>query len=245
MTQHILRAAGLVLLVVAGLLLGAGVSEDADAGKRATHFSFGTTSTTRVPDVFCETEIKLYDPVELTSLALSGFDISYEHCSSPIVGVTVSNVFVSGGVLLENFPAGFRGPATLLICEFEVLHHECGVAIDDTNDGRYIQEARGAGGVAIEAPALCAASLDCERWPCSDPGPYYADACGDPNRDGSVTATDALVALLASVADGDCAAAQCDADRNGSVQATDALRILSASLQDPSVTELLRCPAPC
>ncbi|HYC57910.1 MAG TPA: dockerin type I repeat-containing protein [Candidatus Binatia bacterium] len=51
--------------------------------------------------------------------------------------------------------------------------------------------------------------------------------CGDANGDGSITASDALVALKAAVGgDGNCALDRCDADGNGAISASDSLRIL-------------------
>ncbi len=64
--------------------------------------------------------------------------------------------------------------------------------------------------------------------------------CGDGTDDGSVTATDALLALSTSVGIGACALCRCDVDASGGVTASDALRVLNAAVGVP-VT--LSCPA--
>jgi len=66
------------------------------------------------------------------------------------------------------------------------------------------------------------------------------DACGDGTMDESVTASDALLALAASVGTSQCALCRCDVDDSGSIAASDALRILSAAVGAPVS---LDCPA--
>ena len=221
------------------------VSRDVDAGKRTADAQFLVTSSTRLSDFWCQSEWKLYDPVEVSYLRVGGLDVTVDRCTSPISGVTVRASFPYG-LVLENFPAGFRGPATVLTCDFEVLHYECPPTLEELHEDQYVHEARGPDGSQIELPSLCASHLDCDKWPClGSEGPYAADVCGDPNGDGNITATDALIALLAAVSDQDCPLTQCDSDRSGSVQATDALRILQAGLQLPPLTDLLLCPGPC
>jgi hypothetical protein len=50
--------------------------------------------------------------------------------------------------------------------------------------------------------------------------------CGDANEDGSITATDALIALRTAVGQGSCQLCLCDTNDSASVTATDALAIL-------------------
>jgi len=57
--------------------------------------------------------------------------------------------------------------------------------------------------------------------------------CGDPNDDGTVTASDALFALQAAVGSQACALSVCDVDAGGSVTASDALRLLQKSVGQP------------
>lgn len=54
--------------------------------------------------------------------------------------------------------------------------------------------------------------------------------CGDADKNGRVTAVDALAALQTSVGLGTCVLARCDTDASLAVTATDALRILGASV---------------
>jgi hypothetical protein len=54
--------------------------------------------------------------------------------------------------------------------------------------------------------------------------------CGDANRDGSITATDALTALRSAVGSGNCLESLCDPDSTGTVTATDALIILKRAV---------------
>jgi hypothetical protein len=66
-------------------------------------------------------------------------------------------------------------------------------------------------------------------------------ACGDGNTDGSVTATDALLALSTAVQTASCPLCLCDVDLSSGVTATDALRMLNAAVGVPLTLE---CP-PC
>ena len=66
------------------------------------------------------------------------------------------------------------------------------------------------------------------------------DACGDGTGDASVTASDALLALGASVGTLSCELCRCDVDDSGAIAASDALRILSAAVGTPVS---LVCPA--
>lgn len=66
-------------------------------------------------------------------------------------------------------------------------------------------------------------------------------ACGDGNADGSVTATDALLALSTAVQTADCALCRCDVDLSSSVTATDALRMLSAAVGVPVTLDCAPC----
>jgi hypothetical protein len=202
-----------------------------------------STTTMIAEDFYCEFDIALYDPVPLTYLRLEPG--MWGSCRTPIPGVTIREVYEHGPVVLENFPTDFSGPATLLLCGADYHHSWCAPTLEGTDLYLQVEEARGADGEPIATPAVCVSYIDCDRWPCGEDGPLIADVCGDPNRDGHVTATDALVALMTAVSDGDCPATQCDADRDGSIDATDALRILQAGLQLPPRTELLLCPAPC
>lgn len=70
--------------------------------------------------------------------------------------------------------------------------------------------------------------------------PFVPD-CGDANGNGSITATDALFALRASVGTYDCEVSVCDANDSGEVTASDSLLILrKATGQDVVLT----CPQP-
>jgi hypothetical protein len=64
--------------------------------------------------------------------------------------------------------------------------------------------------------------------------------CGDGTGDASVTASDALLALGASVGTSLCELCRCDVDASGGVAASDALRILNAAV---GVPVSLVCPA--
>jgi hypothetical protein len=240
------RVVSLIAVPAACAVLFSGPSREVAARKGAVDANFGLTSTTGVPDFWCRSEWKLYDPVEVGYLRFSGDWMSSDSCASPIPGVTIRTSMFPYGIVLENFPPGFHGPATLLTCDFEVLHWECPPTLEEIDQAFYEYEARDADGAAIVFPSICASELDCDLWPCGDPiGPFEADVCGDPNRDGQVSATDALMALVAAVSGGNCRPAQCDTDRSGDVAATDALRILLAGLVLPPSTGLLLCPAPC
>jgi hypothetical protein len=63
--------------------------------------------------------------------------------------------------------------------------------------------------------------------------------CGDGNGDGSITASDALIALRTAVGSATCAEVLCDVDDSGTITAGDALRIL-ANAVGQDVT--LSCP---
>jgi len=58
-------------------------------------------------------------------------------------------------------------------------------------------------------------------------------ACGDADSNGTVTSTDALVTLRASIGAGTCEACVCDVDSSGTVSAPDAQRILKAAVGNP------------
>ena len=66
-------------------------------------------------------------------------------------------------------------------------------------------------------------------------------SCGDPTGDGQVTATDALLALNASVGLASCALCLCDVNDDGIVSATDSLMLLNVAVGQPLS---LTCP-PC
>jgi hypothetical protein len=61
--------------------------------------------------------------------------------------------------------------------------------------------------------------------------------CGDGNRDGNVSATDALLALNVSVGSGTCMETLCDVNSTGTTTATDALALLNASVGQPVVLD--------
>jgi hypothetical protein len=65
------------------------------------------------------------------------------------------------------------------------------------------------------------------------------DYCGDPTLDGSITTSDALFALRASVGASACSPSRCDVNFSGTVTASDALAILRAAVGLPVVLE---CP---
>ncbi|RMF25755.1 MAG: hypothetical protein D6760_00265 [Deltaproteobacteria bacterium] len=54
--------------------------------------------------------------------------------------------------------------------------------------------------------------------------------CGDGNRDGNVSATDALLALKTAVGGASCMESLCDATGDGKIVATDALKILKRAV---------------
>jgi hypothetical protein len=64
-------------------------------------------------------------------------------------------------------------------------------------------------------------------------------ACGDANRDGLLTATDALIALATAVDAATCPLLVCDTDDSGDVTASDALRILQRAVD---IDVLFQCP---
>ena len=71
---------------------------------------------------------------------------------------------------------------------------------------------------------------------------YGGDPCGDASEDASISATDALRILVASLGIGDCAACRCDADASGDTTATDALLVLRAALDLTSALHCVPCP---
>jgi len=200
----------------------------------------GITSTTMAGNFLCAVDLKLYDPVEISYLRFS--IVRFSDCTSPVPGVTIERLF-SGDYVAEGFPVGFSGPGVVATCSAGFFHFECPPQLDDVAFGLSIHEARDRDGQLMETPVVCPSLVDCTSWPCPpDRGPFVADLCGDPNRDGNVTASDARFALMASVANAECPVTQCDADRDGNVKGTDALRILRAAVELPS--ELL-CPGDC
>lgn len=83
-------------------------------------------------------------------------------------------------------------------------------------------------------------TLDGEQWPDVFVSRGETITCGDADVDGKVTATDALLALQASVGVVECAECRCDVNAEGTVSATDVLAILRAAVGQP-VT--LACPS--
>ena len=207
---------------------------------RTIDSSFASTSTTIGANFLCAVDLKLYDPVEVGYLR---FDIiGFQDCSSPIPGVSVRRL-PSGQYEAEGFPVGFTGPEAIITCDGGFFHFECPPQLDDVAFGVSFHEARGGDGTLIDVPVICPSYLDCTSWPCPpEQGPFVADLCGDPDRNGQITASDALFALQAAVSIVECAVTQCDADRSGTVNASDALRILYAAVGLP--TELI-CPGVC
>jgi hypothetical protein len=65
--------------------------------------------------------------------------------------------------------------------------------------------------------------------------------CGDANGDGTIAATDALIALRTAVGTATCEPCVCDADASGGITAADALRVLRTGVGEPVA---LDCP-PC
>ena len=63
--------------------------------------------------------------------------------------------------------------------------------------------------------------------------------CGDADGSGTVSATDALIALNTAVGAADCDLCLCDVDSNGAVTATDSLAILNAGI---GLDVTLTCP---
>jgi len=68
--------------------------------------------------------------------------------------------------------------------------------------------------------------------------------CGDANVDGTIAATDALVALQAGVGAAECLQCRCDVNAAGGVSATDALLILSAAVGQPVMLDCPPCGSP-
>ena len=89
---------------------------------------------------------------------------------------------------------------------------------------------------------ICINEIECTEYPCGKPGPYIAQACGDADANGTLTARDALIALRTAIGTDTCALTICDAARDGDVTAGDALRLLAAAV---GLDVVLACPAPC
>ena len=53
---------------------------------------------------------------------------------------------------------------------------------------------------------------------------------GDPNKDGLITASDALTTLRAAIGSDECSLQICDVDENGQITAADALKVLRAAV---------------
>jgi hypothetical protein len=66
-----------------------------------------------------------------------------------------------------------------------------------------------------------------------------APLCGDADANGSVTSTDALIALNAAVGAAECELCRCDVDSNGSITATDSAIVLNAAV---GIDVELNCP---
>jgi hypothetical protein len=220
------------------------IDTETGSAQETTQSISSTTVTTLQQDFECFVSLRLYDPVEITRVEVQLVFFTNANCFSPIPGARVTRTIIPhSAVVIDQLPPGFRGPATILTCPGGFFHFECPPDLDEVNQRATIYEVRGPDGPLEDIPAFCAAELDCTRWPCLPAmGPYYADLCGDPDRNNAINATDALLTLRAAVSIVSCPLTQCDADRSGSVSATDALRVLvsAVGLQ----TELI-CPAPC
>jgi len=121
----------------------------------------------------------------------------------------------------------FVGTPTPLTADGHSLRR-IGATNDNANDFECADEADPENN-AFETVALAA------TVPCTS-----AASCGDATEDGTVTASDALFALSASVGARACDGCRCDADGNGSVTASDALRILAFAVGQ---NVALACPA--
>lgn len=103
----------------------------------------------------------------------------------------------------------------------------------------------GAGGIASRSHAevvlVWSDVPEGEEWPDIYVMRGEVVGCGDADTDGKVSATDALLALRASVGAADCAECRCDVNTAGGVSATDALLILRVAVGQPVS---LACP-PC
>jgi hypothetical protein len=186
----------------------------------------------------CTFEIKIYDSVEISSLS---FGLYFGSCTSTIPDLAMTRIrSPDSGWEVENFPAGFSGPATIATCVGEFAHFDCPPLLDELPTPTFAAE--GPQGPLTELPAVCVSRVECGPSRCYDKGPFIADVCGDPDRSGDIQTTDALITLRAAVALATCTPAQCDTDRNGKVSVGDALRVLRAAVGLPS--DLL-CPAPC
>jgi uncharacterized delta-60 repeat protein len=70
----------------------------------------------------------------------------------------------------------------------------------------------------------------------------YGDGpCGDPSLDATISATDALMVLTASLGLGECEPCRCDVDGSGDVATTDALLILRLGLFGTAAFECVAC----
>jgi hypothetical protein len=194
------------------------------------------------PGPQCVVDLRLYDDIAVSFLKVShGFD----SCVSPIPGVTVTALPFPhpDWVDVANFPPDFRGPATVLQCEVLYLSTECqATSLDFLSLLFGVVEARGADGLPLGTLTMCADRFDCDEWKCGPEGPYVAGRCGDPNRDDTISASDALFALQAAVSNAECLPEQCDTDNDGTIDASDALRILFRAL---GLAVDLACPFPC
>ena len=68
---------------------------------------------------------------------------------------------------------------------------------------------------------------------------FGGESCGDANDNGGISASDALLALKASVGSGLCLHCVCDADSNGNLVASDAFAILRNAV---GTNPNLNCP---
>jgi hypothetical protein len=226
LSRTILFGASILLFEAAGLSTAVA---DGPASKVAASGDDGFT---------CTIDIKLYDPVALTSVYF-GLQARYD-CVSPIPQSLLTKGNLPDDGWQADFPDGFEGPATIASCSASFDHFECPPLLEELPTTTY--EAEAPGGPLSELPTICVARVDCSDWPCIQTGPFVADVCGDPDRNGTIQTTDALIALKAAVSLTTCTPAQCDADRNGTLSAADALRVLRAAVGGHGG---LNCPAPC
>lgn len=200
------------------------------------------SSSSTVPEEFsCSARFRVYDPIELTRLFF--LIPHFDDCRTEIPGAIVrkDDQTAPTGWVVENLPSGFHGPADIVTCESEVPHFECQPTLD-LGEEIVMTAAEGPSGPPEHLPTICPVFIDCERWPCESPGPYFAQICGDADGNSRVSALDALIVLRGAVDISDCPSVICDVDWSDDVTATDALSVLKTAV---GLHVTLACPAPC
>jgi hypothetical protein len=235
-------------LLLAATVAGAESREGVEGSEPRVSGSSTTTSTstpsTVLGEVYCLVEYTLYDPVEVTSLAIE--DGNQTSCRSVVSGARVSREPPSWPSprkrwLMTDLPAGFRGPSLIFEC-----HEEFHLSGDhpelESNTPRVLGAWRPDGPLA-ELPVVCPSYMRCSGG--SDSPRTRVQRvidCGDFDGDGTVGASDALGILRTGLLLNQCRRSVCDANRDGVTNATDALIALTAAVGLPAP---LHCPGPC